>query len=196
MGRKAEIERITKETTVRLTIELDGEGRTDISTGIPFFDHMLTLTAVHGFFDITLQAKGDLEVDAHHTVEDVGIVLGDAVSSALGDRRGIRRYGHAVTPMDEALAAVTLDLSRRPYLVFDLPAGDTAEPSLNRVLVKEFFKSVANHGGLNLHVTVPYGENGHHVIEAVFKSFGRALRQAVDLDPRSLGGVRSSKGSL
>jgi imidazoleglycerol-phosphate dehydratase len=196
MGRKAEIERITKETTVRLTIELDGEGRTDISTGIPFFDHMLTLTAVHGFFDITLQAKGDLEVDAHHTVEDVGIVLGDAVSSALGDRRGIRRYGHAVTPMDEALAAVTLDLSRRPYLVFDLPAGDTAEPSLNRVLVKEFFKSVANHGGLNLHVTVPYGENGHHVIEAVFKSFGRALRQAVDLDPRSVGGVRSSKGSL
>jgi imidazoleglycerol-phosphate dehydratase len=196
MGRKAEIERITKETTVRLTIELDGEGRTDISTGIPFFDHMLTLTAVHGFFDITLQAKGDLEVDAHHTVEDVGIVLGDAVSSALGDRRGIRRYGHAVTPMDEALAAVTLDLSRRPYLVFDLPAGDTAEPSLNRVLVKEFFKSVANHGGLNLHVTVPYGENGHHVIEAVFKSFGRALRQAVDLDPRCVGGVRSSKGSL
>jgi imidazoleglycerol-phosphate dehydratase len=196
MGRKAEIERITKETTVRLTIELDGEGRTDISTGIPFFDHMLTLTAVHGFFDITLQAKGDLEVDAHHTVEDVGIVLGDAVASALGDRRGIRRYGHAVTPMDEALAAVTLDLSRRPYLVFDLPAGDTAEPSLNRVLVKEFFKSVANHGGLNLHVTVPYGENGHHVIEAVFKSFGRALRQAVDLDPRCVGGVRSSKGSL
>jgi imidazoleglycerol-phosphate dehydratase len=196
MGRKAEIERITKETTVRLTIELDGEGRTDISTGIPFFDHMLTLAAVHGFFDITLQAKGDLEVDAHHTVEDVGIVLGDAVSSALGDRKGIRRYGHAVTPMDEALAAVTLDLSRRPYLVFDLPAGDTAEPSLNRVLVKEFFKSVANHGGLNLHVTVPYGENGHHVIEAVFKSFGRALRQAVDLDPRSVGGVRSSKGSL
>lgn len=196
MGRKAEIERITQETTVRLTIELDGEGRTDISTGIPFFDHMLTLAAVHGFFDITLQAKGDLEVDAHHTVEDVGIVLGDAVSSALGDRKGIRRYGHAVTPMDEALAAVTLDLSRRPYLVVDLPAGDTAEPSLNRVLVKEFFKSVANHGGLNLHVTVPYGENGHHVIEAVFKSFGRALRQAVDLDPRSVGGVRSSKGSL
>ena len=196
MGRKAEIERITKETTVRLTIELDGEGRTDISTGIPFFDHMLTLAAVHGFFDITLQAKGDLEVDAHHTVEDVGIVLGDAVSSALGDRKGIRRYGHAVTPMDEALAAVTLDLSRRPYLVFDLPAGDTAEPSINLVLVKEFLKSVANHGGLNLHVTVPYGENGHHVIEAVFKSFGRALRQAVDLDPRSVGGVRSSKGSL
>jgi imidazoleglycerol-phosphate dehydratase len=196
MGRKAEIERITKETTVRLTIELDGEGRTDISTGIPFFDHMLTLAAVHGFFDITLQAKGDLEVDAHHTVEDVGIVLGDAVASALGDRRGIRRYGHAVTPMDEALASVTLDLSRRPYLVFDLPAGDTAEPALNRTLAKEFFKSVANHAGLNLHVTVPYGENGHHVIEAVFKSFGRALRQAVDLDPRCAGGVRSSKGAL
>jgi imidazoleglycerol-phosphate dehydratase len=196
MGRKAEIERITKETTVRLTIELDGEGRTDISTGIPFFDHMLTLAAVHGFFDITLQAKGDLEVDAHHTVEDVGIVLGDAVASALGDRRGIRRYGHAVTPMDEALAAVTLDLSRRPYLVFDLPAGDVADPAFSRSLAKEFFKSVANHGGLNLHVTVPYGENGHHVIEAVFKSFGRALRQAVDLDPRSAGGVRSSKGAL
>jgi imidazoleglycerol-phosphate dehydratase len=195
MGRKAEVERITKETTVRLSIDLDGEGRVDIATGIPFFDHMLTLVAVHGFFDITLQAQGDLEVDSHHTVEDVGIVLGDAVASALGDRKGIRRYGHAVTPMDEALAAVAVDLSRRPYLVFQVPACDSAETSFNRTLAKEFFKSVANHGGMNLHLTVPYGENEHHVLEAGFKSFGRALRQAVDLDPRS-GGVRSSKGSL
>jgi imidazoleglycerol-phosphate dehydratase len=156
---------------------------------------MLTLVAVHGFFDITLQAQGDLEVDSHHTVEDVGIVLGSAVASALGDRKGIRRYGYAVTPMDEALATVALDLSRRPYLVFQVPACDTAETSFNRILAKEFFKSVANHGGMNLHLTVPYGENEHHVLEAAFKSFGRALRQAVDVDPRS-GGVRSSKGSL
>jgi len=195
MSRKAEIERITKETTVRLSLDLDGEGRSDISTGVPFFDHMLTLVAVHGFFDITLQAQGDLEVDSHHTVEDVGIVLGSAVASALGDRKGIRRYGYAVTPMDEALATVALDLSRRPYLVFQVPACDTAETSFNRILAKEFFKSVANHGGMNLHLTVPYGENEHHVLEAAFKSFGRALRQAVDMDPRS-GGVRSSKGSL
>jgi imidazoleglycerol-phosphate dehydratase len=195
MSRKAEIERITKETTVRLSIDLDGESRIDISTGIPFFDHMLTLVGVHGFFDITLQAQGDLEVDSHHTVEDVGIVLGAAVASALGDRKGIRRYGYAVTPMDEALATVALDLSRRPYLVFQVPACDAGETAFNRTLAKEFFKSVANHGGMNLHLTVPYGENEHHVLEAAFKSFGRALRQAVDLDPRS-GGVRSSKGSL
>ena len=121
--------------------DLDGEGRSDISTGVPFFDHMLTLVAVHGFFDITLQAQGDLEVDSHHTVEDVGIVLGDAVASAIGDRKGIRRYGYAVTPMDEALATVALDLSRRPYLVFQVPACDTAETSFNRILAKEFFKS-------------------------------------------------------
>jgi imidazoleglycerol-phosphate dehydratase len=195
MPRKAEIERITRETTVRLTLDLDGEGRVDIATGVPFFDHMLTLVGVHGFFDITLQAQGDLEVDSHHTVEDVGIVLGDALEAALGDRKGIRRYGHAVTPMDEALATVALDLSRRPYLVFQVPACESAETAFNRILAKEFFKSVANHGGMNLHVTVPYGENEHHVLEAVFKSFGRALRKAVDLDPRS-GGVRSSKGTL
>ena len=195
MSRKAEIERITKETSVRITIDLDGKGRTDIATGIPFFDHMLTLSGVHGFFDITLQAQGDLAVDSHHTVEDVGIVLGSAIDAALADRKGIRRYGHAITPMDEALATVALDLSRRPYLVFQMPACDISETSFNRSLAKEFFKSVANHGGMNLHITVPYGENEHHVLEAAFKSFGRALRQAVDPDPRS-SGVRSSKGSL
>lgn len=195
MSRKAEIERITKETTVRLSIDLEGAGRIDIATGIPFFDHMLTLVGVHGFFDIALQAQGDLAVDSHHTVEDVGIVLGSALDAALGDRKGIRRYGFAVTPMDEALATVALDLSRRPFLVFQVPACETAETSFNRTLAKEFFKSVANHGGMNLHLTVPYGENEHHVLEASFKSFGRALRQAVDLDPRSCG-VRSSKGSL
>jgi len=195
MSRKSEIERITKETSVRLTIDLDGTGRTDIATGIPLFDHMLTLAGVHGFFDIALQAQGDLAVDSHHTVEDVGIVLGSAIDAALADRKGIRRYGHAVTPMDEALATVALDLSRRPYLVFQVPACDVCATAFNRSLAKEFFKSVANHGGMNLHITVPYGENEHHVLEAAFKSFGRALRKAVDPDPRS-SGVRSSKGSL
>jgi imidazoleglycerol-phosphate dehydratase len=193
--RKAELERRTQETTIKVAIDLDGKGRTDIATGIPFFDHMLTLFSVHGFLDLTLRARGDIEVDSHHTVEDVGIVLGDALEEALGDRKGIRRYGFAVTPMDEALASVAVDLSRRAYLVYQVPSCDPAERSFNRSLAKEFFKSVAHHGGMNLHVTVPYGENEHHILEAAFKSFGRALGQAVGLDAR-ITGVRSSKGML
>jgi len=195
MNRKAEIERKTRETAVTMAISLDGKGQADISTGIPFFDHMLTLFAVHGFFDLRLRARGDIEIDSHHTVEDVGIVMGDLIETALGERSGIRRYGYAVTPMDDALAMVAVDLSRRPYLVFQVPAGETAERSFNRSLAKEFFKSIANHGGMNLHVNVPYGENEHHILEAAFKSFGRALQQAVGLDAR-VRGVRSSKGSL
>jgi imidazoleglycerol-phosphate dehydratase len=195
MNRKAEIERKTRETAVTVAINLDGKGQTDVSTEIPFFDHMLTLFAVHGFFDLRLRAKGDIEIDSHHTVEDVGIVLGDAIERALGERSGIRRYGFAVTPMDEALAMVAIDLSRRPYLVFQVPACDAPEKAFNRSLAKEFFKSVANHGGMNLHINVPYGENEHHILEAGFKSFGRALQQAVGLDAR-IRGVRSSKGSL
>ncbi len=193
--RKAELERRTQETFVKVVLDLDGGGRADIATGIPFFDHMLTLFCVHGFFDLTIRAQGDLEVDSHHTVEDVGIVMGDAIETALGDRKGIRRYGHAVTPMDDALGTVSVDLSRRPYLVFRAPVGTCAEPSFNRALAKEFFKSLANHCGMNLHIDVPYGENEHHLLEAVFKSLGRALRQAAGLDDR-VSGVRSSKGAL
>jgi imidazoleglycerol-phosphate dehydratase len=142
-----------------------------------------------------VHAQGDIEVDSHHTVEDVGLVLGDAVEKALGDRKSIRRYGYAVTPMDEALATVVIDLSRRPYLVFQMPTGAVVERSFNRSLAKEFFKSLSNRAGMNLHITVPYGENEHHILEAAFKSFGRALNQAVTRDER-INGVRSSKGSL
>lgn len=195
MERKAEIERKTRETAVTVAINLDGRGHTDIRTGIPFFDHMLTLFGVHGFFDLSLRAQGDIEIDSHHTVEDVGIVLGDAIDKALGDRQGIRRYGFAATPMDEALATVVIDLSRRPYLIFQVPACDASLQAFNRSLGKEFFKSIAHHGGMNLHITVPYGDNEHHILEAAFKSFGRALQQAVGRDPR-IAGVRSSKGSL
>jgi len=195
MNRKTEIERKTRETAVTVAINLDGKGQTDVSTGIPFFDHMLTLFAVHGFFDLRLRAQGDIEIDSHHTVEDVGIVLGDAIDKALGERQGIRRYGFAATPMDEALATVVVDLSRRTYLVFEVPTGDASLQTFNRSLGKEFFKSIAHHGGMNLHINVPYGENEHHILEAAFKSFGRALQQAVGLDAR-VRGVRSSKGSL
>jgi imidazoleglycerol-phosphate dehydratase len=195
MNRKAELERRTRETAIRVSLDLEGAGSPQVATGIPFFDHMLTLFAVHGFIELTLQAQGDLEVDSHHTVEDVGIVLGDALHTALGDRNGIRRYGSAVTPMDDALATVAVDLSRRPYLVFLLPAGEGIDHAFNRSLAKEFFRALANHAGMNLHIHVPYGENEHHILEAVFKSLGRALRQAVSIDER-IRGVRSSKGTL
>jgi imidazoleglycerol-phosphate dehydratase len=195
MSRKSELERRTRETTINVSFDLDGEGRGDITTGIPLFDHMLNLFAVHGFFDVVVHAQGDVEVDSHHTVEDVGLVLGDAIDKALGDRKGIQRYGYAVTPMDEALASVSIDLGRRPYLVVQIPDCASIERSFNRILAKEFFKSVANRAGMNLHIQVPYGENEHHIVEAVFKSFGRALDQAAALDSR-IRGVRSSKGAL
>ncbi len=195
MERKCEIERKTRETAVTVCLTLDGEGRAEIATGIPFFDHMLTLFAVHGFFNLALRARGDLEVDLHHTVEDVGIVLGEAIDRTLGERLGIRRYGYAVTPMDEALAAVAIDLSRRPFLVLQLPDGTSGWEDPRTLPVEEFFRAIANHGGMNLHITVPYGRNGHHILEAVFKSFGRALSQAVEPD-RRVQGVRSSKGVL
>jgi imidazoleglycerol-phosphate dehydratase len=195
MNRKSDLERKTRETAIRISMDVDGAGSSEVVTGIAFFDHMLTLFAVHGFVDLTLHAQGDIEVDFHHTVEDVGIVLGDAIENALGERIGIRRYGFAVTPMDDALASVAVDLSRRPYLVFNVPPCEVSDRSFNRSLAKEFFKSVANHAGMNLHITVPYGENEHHILEAVFKSFGRALRQAMSIDER-ISGVRSSKGML
>ena len=195
MKRTSEVERTTKETNVRISLNLDGKGQADIDSGIPFLDHMLTLFAVHGFFDLSVCAKGDLEVDLHHTIEDVGLVLGDAISQALGERKGIRRYGHAVIPMDDALAAVTVDLSNRPFLVCNTPESIVYGIPLNPSLTKEFFRALVNRGGMNLHINVAYGENDHHVIESIFKAFGRALDQAVTLDGRTAG-VPSSKGAL
>ena len=193
--RKSELERRTKETQVSVQLNLDGKGHHRISSGIPFFDHMLTLFSVHGFFDLSISAKGDLEVDYHHTVEDVGLVLGDAFKQALGDFRGIHRYGHAMTPMDDTLASVTVDLSNRPYLVFNVqPIRDTGD-HFDTGLAKEFFRALAQRCGMNLHITVPYGENEHHIIEAIFKAAGRAMDQASAVDAR-ITGVRSSKGSL
>ena len=195
MNRTAEVDRKTKETDIRISLNLDGNCHTEISTGIPFFDHMLTLFAVHGFFDLTLHAVGDINVDFHHTVEDVGLVLGQAVSQALGDRKGIKRYGNAVTPMDDALAAVTIDLSNRPFLVYNAPVPVASEVGLSPSLAKEFFRALVNRAGMNLHINVSYGENEHHVIESIFKAFGRALDQASAFDER-IKGVRSSKGML
>jgi len=193
--RQAEIERKTKETAIRVGLNLDGNGTPEVLTGIPFFDHMLTLLAVHGFFDLSVKAKGDLEVDFHHTVEDVGLVFGDTLNQALGNRKGIRRYGHAVTPMDDALTQVTVDLSNRPFLVFNVPTFGLTESRFNIAVAKEFFRAFANRGGLNLHINVSYGENEHHILESIFKALGRALDQAAGLDDR-ISNVRSSKGSL
>ena len=195
MKRDATVNRKTNETDIHIRLDLDGSGAPEISTGIPFFDHMLTLFAVHGFFDLSVAAIGDLDVDSHHTVEDVGIVLGDALSQALGERKGITRYGFAVTPMDETLTDVSIDLSNRPFLVFNVPGKSDAGGNFDASLAKEFFRAFATHGGLNLHINVRYGENGHHIIESIFKATGRALDQAVSYDQR-IDGVRSSKGSL
>ena len=195
MNRSAEVERITKETSIRISFTLDGRGLSETFSGIPFFDHMLTLFAVHGYFDLSLHAEGDLDVDFHHTVEDVGLVLGDAISKALGERKGIRRYGHAVVPMDDALAAVTVDLSNRPFLVYNVPEPAGSAIALNSALVKEFFRALANRGGMNLHINIAYGENDHHIIESIFKAFGRALDQASSIEGRT-SAVPSSKGTL
>lgn len=195
MKRSAEIERNTSETRIRITLCLDGSGSGTADTGIPFFDHMLHLFTRHGFFDLTLAASGDLAVDHHHTVEDVGIVLGRAVSDALSDRSGIRRYGRAETPMDETLAAVSIDLSNRPYLVYNLPIPAGRGASFDTGLAREFLRAFAVHAGLTLHVNVFYGDNEHHILEAVFKALGRALAEAVRIDDR-IAGVRSTKGAL
>ncbi|MFH1980236.1 MAG: imidazoleglycerol-phosphate dehydratase HisB [Pseudomonadota bacterium] len=195
MQRTSTRERLTKETRITATINLDGSGKADIRTGIGFLDHMLTLFAVHGFFDLSLDAVGDLDVDAHHTVEDVALVLGEAIDTALGDRAGICRYGHAVIPMDDALAEVTIDLSRRPFLAYQLPTVPASGSVFDAGLAKEFFRALAFKGGMNLHIRVPYGENEHHVIEAVFKALARALDRAVAMDPR-IRGIHSSKGAL
>lgn len=188
------ITRKTKETDIDLTLELDGQGAVDIDTGIPFLDHMLHLFAAHGYFDLTIKALGDLEVDEHHTVEDIGICLGHAFKEALAARPGFKRFGHARVPMDEALAIVTVDLSNRPYLHFDVtfPPGGAG---LDSQLVKEFWRAVSLHGGMTLHIEAPYGDNTHHLIEAIFKAAGRALDAATQPEPRA-SGTPSTKGVL
>jgi imidazoleglycerol-phosphate dehydratase len=193
--RKSEVDRKTKETDISIKLNIDGKGGHDISTGIPFFDHMLTLFAVHGFFDMSLIARGDIDVDFHHTVEDVGLVLGSAFDRALGDRKGIKRYGSSVTPMDDALASVVIDLSKRPYLVFNIPNLKNTGSNFSASLSKEFFRAFSTTGGMNLHINVGYGENEHHVIESIFKATARALDQATSFDER-ITEVRSTKGAL
>ncbi|MCE5333065.1 MAG: imidazoleglycerol-phosphate dehydratase HisB [Desulfobacteraceae bacterium] len=193
--RKGEIIRETKETQIRVELALDGSGSADLNTGVPFLDHMLTLFAVHGLFDLKVHATGDLDVDAHHTVEDVGICIGTALFRALGDKAGITRYGHATVPMDEALAAVTLDLSNRPFLVYNTPPMADRTGEFETALSPEFFRAFCQHGGVTQHVQVFYGSNAHHMLEAVFKAWGRALGSASALDPRRAG-IPSSKGTL
>ena len=193
--RTATLSRQTKETKIELSINLDGKGRSSVHSGVGFFDHMLDLLARHGLIDLDVTADGDLEVDAHHTVEDVGIVLGQALEKALGDKRGIYRYGWAIVPMDEALAQVAVDLSGRPAFVYHVQFTGQTIGTFPAELVEEFWKSVATNARMNLHVSVPYGTNNHHVAEAIFKAAAKALRQAVSPDPRNED-VPSTKGSL
>jgi imidazoleglycerol-phosphate dehydratase len=196
MTRTAEIARQTKETDVRLTLGLDGDGTGTRTTGVGFLDHMLDLLARHGRLDLLVDVKGDLETGAHHTVEDTGIVLGQALDQALGDRAGIFRYGHAVVPMDEARASVALDLSGRPFLAWevDLPGGGTG--NFDHELAEEFFRAISSAAKMTLHVTLEAGTNAHHMIEAIFKAFARALRAAIAIDPAEEGRVPSTKGTL
>jgi imidazoleglycerol-phosphate dehydratase len=195
MDRTAEVKRETKETNININLNIEGSGKHKISTGIPFFDHMLSLFSVHGFFDLYITASGDTDVDFHHTIEDLGLVLGDAFDKALGNRKRINRFGFAVTPMDDALASVAVDLSKRPYLVYKVPLVANSVGNNFTSLSKEFFRAFATRGGMNLHVNVLYGENEHHIIESVFKATGRALDEATSFDSR-IDDIRSSKGLL
>ena len=193
--RTAEIERQTLETNIQLCLNLDGEGKTEIETGIGFLDHMLVLLAKHAFFDLSVKASGDLAVDSHHTVEDCGIVLGQALKQAIGNKTGIHRYGGCFLPMDEALAHVVLDFSGRPLLVWRAEVPKVVLGNLETEMIEEFFRAVAAESGLTLHVRLLYGQNTHHIIEAIFKAFARALAEAVAFDAR-VKGVMSSKGKL
>lgn len=194
-NRTAKINRQTKETKVDLSIDLDGKGQNTISTGVGFFDHMLDLLSRHSLIDFELTAEGDLHVDSHHTVEDVGIVLGQALEKAVGDKKGINRYGWAIVPMDESLAQVVVDLSGRAAFVFNVNFTGPSIGAFPVELVEEFLKALATSARMNLHVTVPYGTNNHHIAEAIFKALARAIRQATSLDPRN-DQVPSTKGSL
>jgi imidazoleglycerol-phosphate dehydratase len=196
MARTAEVVRDTNETQIRVAINIDGTGQQKLNTGVPFLDHMLDQIARHGLIDLDISAKGDLHIDAHHTVEDVGITLGQAFAKALGDKKGIRRYGHAYVPLDEALSRVVIDFSGRPGLEFHVPFKRSMIGSFDVDLTHEFFQGFVNHALMTLHIDNLRGENAHHQCETVFKAFGRALRMAAELDARAAGTIPSTKGSL
>jgi len=195
MSRKAKVSRMTKETDIKVDLNLDGSGKHRISTSVPFLDHMLSLLSAHGLFDLTVQARGDTQVDFHHTVEDIGICLGAALKQSLGEKEGIRRYGSAFVPMDESLASVHVDLSGRACLVYHLPLRRRKIGDFDTDLVREFFQALINNAAITLHAQVAYGTNGHHMVESLFKAVGRALRLAVSRDEQ-VKGVPSTKGRL
>ena len=194
--RQASVERNTTETRIKASVDLDGTGEYDVTTGIGFLDHMLAQLSRHSLIDITLKAEGDLHIDFHHTTEDSAIVLGQAVAEALGERKGIRRFGSAPSAMDETLTRVVIDASNRPYLIWKVGLRRDKLGEMDSELFKEWFQAFAQHGGLTLHVETLYGENSHHIVESCFKGLARALRQAIEIDPRKAGAVPSTKGSL
>ena len=194
--RQAEISRNTLETRITVRVNLDGSGQGKFATGVPFLDHMLDQVARHGMIDLEVEAQGDLHIDAHHTVEDIGITLGQALTKALGDKAGLRRYGHAYVPLDEALSRVVVDLSGRPGLIFGVEFVRAMIGAFDVDLVREFFQGLVNHANMTLHVDSLRGENAHHQAETIFKAFGRALRMAVEADERAAGSIPSTKGSL
>jgi imidazoleglycerol-phosphate dehydratase len=196
MERKATITRKTKETDIRLELNLDGKGVSEIDSGIPFIDHMLGLMAAHGFMDLSVTARGDTEIDDHHTIEDLGICLGSAIQEALGERKGLKRYGQAAVPMDEALARVVVDVSNRPFLAYRVVLKESKTGRFDVHLLKEFFRALVNHSGITLHVDLFSGDDAHHIAEAIFKAFARALDQAVAYEKRLEGSVPSTKGVL
>ncbi|NBO00512.1 MAG: imidazoleglycerol-phosphate dehydratase HisB [Betaproteobacteria bacterium] len=196
MNRTAEVSRKTAETNIRVALNLDGTGQCQVNTGIGFFDHMLDQIARHGLIDLDIQADGDLHIDGHHTVEDVGITLGQAVAQAVGDKKGLRRYGHAYVPLDEALSRVVVDFSGRPGLVMHVPFKSGMIGTFDSQLAFEFFQGFVNHAFVTLHIDNLRGENAHHQAETVFKAFARALRAALEIDPRAAGTIPSTKGSL
>jgi len=196
MTRSADVKRDTKETQIKVSINLDGSGKADLNIGIPFLEHMLEQIARHGMFDLSIEANGDLEIDAHHTVEDVGITLGQALTEALGDKRGIRRYANAYVPLDEALSRVVIDCSGRPGLEYHAEYPRARVGDFDVDLIYEFFQGLVNHAMLTVHIDSIRGRNAHHIAETIFKAFGRALRAAVELDPKQEGVIPSTKGSL
>jgi len=196
MERKANIQRKTKETDIKLKLNLDGKGKAEIDTGIPFIDHMLGLMAAHGYMDIQITARGDTEIDDHHTVEDLGICLGMALHQALGEKKGIRRYGQATVPMDEVLSRVVIDISNRPILAYRVALAESKTGTFDVGLIREFFRALVNYAGITMHVDLFSGDDAHHIAESIFKAFGRALDRAVGIENRLGGAVASTKGRL